>query len=436
MSGAPDLLIVGAGPAGIGAANDCANFGLNALLLDENPAPGGRIWQALERRGARNREEQFALFAIGRLRDGKIDARFGASVWAIEPDGTVFFSHQGQAESVRPKAILLATGTTERPLPIPGWTLPGVMTVGAAQIALKTGGLVPAGRTWIAGQGPLILLYANQVLEAGGSIAGIIDLTRPFSRLRALRHLSVKALPDIAKGLEWKRRLRAVPWIRATRVQANGTDALRSVNFTTERGEQTEPADTLLLHDGVIPSLQVSRAIGLEHEWNEALQCWQPVVDEWGRSSLPHVLVAGDAAGIGGADAAYLSGRIAALGLIGRTEEARGLMARRAARLAVRPLLDMIYRPLSPRPDDATTICRCEDVSAAQIRAAGKAGCQGMNQLKAYTRCGMGPCQGRTCGSIAARVLAEARGVDPGEIEPLRTRFPVKPLPVGDLLGL
>jgi NADPH-dependent 2,4-dienoyl-CoA reductase/sulfur reductase-like enzyme len=441
--GEPDLLIVGAGPAGIGAALEAAGAGLSVLLLDENTAPGGRIWQALERRTPKDEDDRSALDAIARLRASSVDMRFGATVWAIEPDRQVFFSHNGQAQTALPRAVLLATGTTERPLPISGWTLPGVMTVGAAQIALKTGGLLPDGQTWLAGQGPLLLLYANQVLDAGGRIAGVIDLSDrlPFA---ALKHLSLAALPDIRKGLTWRHRLKSagIRWIRASSVKAEGDSTLRRITFTTSQGSRTESADTLLLHDGVIPSIQMTRALGCTHAFSDAQRCWRPVTDEWGVSSVPWILIAGDAAGIAGADAAVLSGRLAAAGLLqrlGRPVDSNAVTALRAnhrQRLAIRPLLDALFRPLALEPDDSTLVCRCEEVTAAQIRQAAQAGCQGMNQLKAYTRCGMGPCQGRTCGPIAMDVLAAAKGLPPSALEPLRTRFPTKPVPVGALLDL
>jgi NADPH-dependent 2,4-dienoyl-CoA reductase/sulfur reductase-like enzyme len=154
----PDLLIVGAGPAGLGAAVEAAQHGLSVMLLDENAAPGGRIWQSLEIRGASDADEAAALALIQRFRAAPVEAHFNASVWAIEPGGEVFWSDPRGAHAVAAGSVLLATGTTERPVPTPGWTLPGVMTVGAAQIALKTGGLLPDGQTWLAGQGPLLLL--------------------------------------------------------------------------------------------------------------------------------------------------------------------------------------------------------------------------------------------------------------------------------------
>jgi NADPH-dependent 2,4-dienoyl-CoA reductase/sulfur reductase-like enzyme len=201
----------------------------------------------------------------------------------------------------------------------------------------------------------------------------------------------------------------------------------------------------LLLHDGVMPSVQMSRALGCAHEWNAAQRSWRPVVDRWGRTSLPHVLVAGDGAGIGGALAAAVSGRIAALAaaqeagridIAARNSAAELLFARRDRLVAARPLLDTLYAPVVPVLDDATIVCRCEEVTAGQIREAATLGCLGLNQLKAFTRSGMGPCQGRMCGAAAADVMAQARGVLVPEVEPYRPRFPTKPVTVGELAAL
>ena len=450
MSGpAVDLLIVGAGPAGVSAAIEASSRGLSVLLLDENAAPGGRIWQALETREALDPDDVAALDTLRAFRACDADARWCASVWAIEPDGAVFWSEGTQTHSSIARYILLATGTTERAVPIPGWTLPGVMTVGAAQIALKTAGLVPSGSTWLAGQGPLLLLYAVQALRAGGRIAGILDLSDGTAPFRALRHLphALRGGRDILKGLAWRREITqaGVPWLSASNLRAEGDGALNRIVFRAGGTEHSRSADLLLLHDGVIPSLQITRALGCTHEWDDRLRCWKPVTDAWGVSSLANVLVAGDGAGIGGAQAAARSGRIAALQvahLRGRIDErtrdqvAGPLRAARARQLAVRPMLDALYAPLVLHIDDATLVCRCEEVSAGAVRNAARLGCLGLNQLKAFTRCGMGPCQGRMCAATIAAVLAEARGVRLRDIEPYRTRFPTKPVTVGALTSL
>jgi NADPH-dependent 2,4-dienoyl-CoA reductase/sulfur reductase-like enzyme len=442
----PDLLIVGAGPAGIGAAIEARQHGLSVLVLDENAAPGGRIWQALESRAPLDDDEAAARHLLRAFRAGGADARWRAGVWAIEPDGQVFWSENGHARSAQPGHIMLATGTTERPLPVPGWTLPGVMTVGAAQIALKTGGLLPTGATWLAGQGPLLMLYAVQALRAGGRIAGILDLSDGFAPLRALRHVpgALRRYVDISKGLAWRRAIAAagVPWIGGSDLRAEGGDRLARISFRAGGRTQTRAADLLLLHDGVMPSLALSSAVGCAHEWDAAQRCWKPVVDRWGQSSVPGIGVAGDGAGVAGAQAAVLSGRIAALAVAharGRIDAttrdtaAAPLRAALARHRATRPLLDTLYAPRAWAVDDATIVCRCESVTAGDLRAAAALGAGGLNQAKAFTRCGMGPCQGRVCGGIAADVLAAARGVPPAAVEPVRVRFPTRPLTVGML---
>jgi NADPH-dependent 2,4-dienoyl-CoA reductase/sulfur reductase-like enzyme len=441
-----DIVIVGAGPAGLAAGVEAARRGLRTVLLDENQAAGGRIWQALEARGGSNPDDEAGVTLIRQFAASSVDTRYGASVWGIEPDGVVFWTRDGKSQSLRARRIVLATGTTERPMPIPGWTLPGVMTAGAAQIALKTGGLVPDGKTWIAGQGPLTLLYAVQAIRAGGKIAGILDLSARSSRWRALRYLP-GAIADVLKGLGWVREIRnaGVPILPANDLRAEGENALTRISFRSNGRSRTEPADLLLLHDGVIPSIQLTRALDCAHVWDERQRCWRPRVNEWGETSVPGIVVAGDGAGVAGALAAALSGQIVALGCahaLGRIDtatrdgEASTLRIRHADALASRPFIDTLFPPLPVNPDDTVLICRCEEVSAGQIRDAVKLGCQGLNQLKAFTRCGMGPCQGRMCGTSVAEVLAGARGVHPREVEPYRTRFPARPLTVGELADL
>lgn len=443
-----DLAIVGAGPAGIAAATEARAHGLSVLVLDENAAPGGRIWQAIETRTAKDGEDRAAQAAVRAVRASGAELRFGASVWCVEPAGGVYWSERGQAHSAEATQVLLATGATERPLPIPGWTLPGVMTVGAAQIALKTGGLVPKGDVWIAGQGPLPLLYAVQALAAGGRIAGVLDLAAPAGRRRALAHLprALRAPSYLARGIAWRLALRraGVRWIRAAEPSAEGDGRLERIRFVADGAIRTEPASMLLLHDGVIPSVQITRALGCAHVWDAAQHCWKPETDAWGRTSLERIVVAGDGAGIGGAAVAVLSGRIAALGIaaaLGRLSEpardsAAALFTARERHRAVRPFLDALFAPLPVEPEDDTVLCRCEEVTAGRVREAVRLGCLGANQLKSFTRAGMGPCQGRMCASSVAAVIAAARGVPVHEIEPYRLRFPTRPLTLGELAAL
>lgn len=447
------LVILGAGPAGMAAALEARARGIEVLLLDENAGPGGQVHRAVggfyrpERGAPGAAQAAEGLRLIEALRASGAEARFGATLWSVEQDLTVTWSEGGAAQQARAGVLLLCAGATERPVPIPGWTLPGVMGVGAAQILLKSAGMLPEGRVWLAGQGPLMWLYAAQVLAKGGVLAGLLDLSPPGAWKRAAWHLprALAAPWYLAQGLGWMRRVRraGVPVIRVRDLAAEGMDRLAHIVFDGRR----EAADLLLLHDGVVPNTQVTRAIqGCAHEWDAAQASLRPVLDEWGSTTRPGVLVAGDGGGVAGARAAALSGRIAALeaarhlGLLSAEQrDAAGgpLLLKRGVELAPRGFLDALYPPLpAARIADETILCRCEEVTAGRVRAAAALGAQGPNQLKAYLRAGMGACQGRVCGPAVQAVMAEARGVEAASLDGLRTRFPTKPVTVAELASL
>ena len=451
-----DFAIVGAGPAGMAAATLAAELGLDTLLIDEQGEPGGQIYRAIDRAPAEapNSSPLGSDYLAGRsvvtrFRASGAGYRPATTVWHIDPDGTLSVVSEGTSETIRARRVLLATGAIERPLPIAGWTLPGVMTVGAAQILLKTADIVPDGRTVLAGQGPLLYLAAMQLARAGAPPAALLETTPHENYHAAARRLGSAwaGRRAVAKGLGWLLAIRraGIPVRHDVRaLRALGRNRVERVVW--DGGEIA--ADHLLLHDGVIPNTQISLALQLAHQWDEAQLCWRPQIDEWGRASLPNIAIAGDGAGIAGADAAILSGRLAALDAataLGRISEpdrdrqARPIRAAFAREQAFRPFLDWLYRPapsvLAP-PDDDTIVCRCEEVTAGQIRRGVRLGAPGPNQLKAFTRCGMGPCQGRICGPIVSAVIAEARGVPMADIGSYRPRAPYKPITVGALAGL
>jgi NADPH-dependent 2,4-dienoyl-CoA reductase/sulfur reductase-like enzyme len=447
-----ELAIIGAGPAGMAAAALADELGLETVLIDEQGSPGGLIYRAIERAEAGTPLGSDYLAGqplVAALRASRVDYRPGTTLWHIDSEGALFLETAGRAEILTARRILLATGAIERPVPIPGWTLPGVMTAGAAQILLKSSGLVPDGRVVLAGQGPLLYLVAAQLARAGAPPTALFETTpfenyleaiRPLAGLWAGRRLLIKGLGLISAvkraGVRIRRGVRGL--------RAVGRRRLERVAW--EDGELV--ADYLLLHEGIIPNIQVSLALQLRHEWDEAQLCWRPCLDAWGQTSLPNIAVAGDGGGIFGAEAAVLSGRLAALdaamwlGHIGAAERDRRAAPIRASvdrERAFRPLLDRLYRPsrsVMVPAEDEVIACRCEEVSVGKVRRATRLGAQGPNQLKAFTRCGMGPCQGRICGPVVAAIAADVLGKPIAEIGTYRPRAPFKPITVGALADL
>ncbi len=447
-----DFAVIGAGPAGMAAATLAAELGLDTLIVDEQDAPGGQIYRGVEQ--AEDSSPLGADYLAGKplaagMRASGATYLPATTVWHIDPDGTLSMVSAGVSRTVRARRVLVATGAIERPAPIPGWTLPGVMTAGAAQIMLKTAGLVPACRAVLAGQGPLVWLVAAQLIHAGAPPALILDTT-PHVNYHAAARLLPRALwparRALRRGISLIREVRGAgfPIVRrVTGVRALGRDRVERVVW--DGGEVA--ADLLLLHEGVIPNTQISLALGLDHRWDAAQFCWRPVVDEWGASALQAISLAGDGGGIAGAGAAALQGRLAALDAASfldkidpaeRDRRARPIRAALRRELAIRPFLDALYRPAPAvlLPADDVVACRCEEITVAQIRRAARLGAQGPNQAKAFTRCGMGPCQGRICGPVVSAVMADTLNKPIAEIGAYRPRAPYKPITLGALAGL
>jgi octopine oxidase subunit A len=454
-----DLLIVGAGPAGMAAAVTARRFGLDVLVVDDQPAPGGQVWRSVETVAAGPRA---AILGDAYLEGRPAVAAFRASgavyepgtgLWQIEPGLRAFVTRDGKARAIEAKSVLLATGAQERPVPFPGWTLPGVLTVGAAQILLKSAGQVPAEPVWLAGSGPLALLYLTQLLDAGGEVAGYLDTTPPGRLGTALKHLpkALCAAGDLAKGVGWAMALkrRGVRIVRhVVDVEAIGSDRIEAIRYRAvgEKG-QTVPADALLVHEGIVPNIHAPLALGCAVQWRDDQDCYVPILDLWGESSQSNIFIAGDGAGIAGVKAATLRGELAALRIavkLGRTADAGATAAARPLRrglareLALRPFLEAMFRPRAEifAPADDTIVCRCEEVTARAVRAMAEIGRPGPNQVKAFTRAGMGPCQGRQCGYTVTRLLATAEGRPAADVGFYRVRPPLKPVTLGELAAL
>jgi len=451
-----DVIVIGAGPAGMSGAVTLAGFGLQVLLLDEQGSAGGQVYRGITLAPLARRDLLGTDYARGNelavaLASSPVQYETGAAVWQMTRDHQVSYLRDGHLQIVQAKAVLLATGAMERPFPIPGWTLPGVMTAGAAQILLKSSGLAPSEPVVLAGCGPLLYLLGWQYLRAGVAIKAIIDTTRREDYWHARRHLfaALRAWPYLRKGLELMHSLRKAGiahYTGAEQLAIEGDDAASGVTFNASGRAVRIATRCVLLHQGVVPNIQFTQSLRARHDWDVSQLCFSPVVDAWGELDVPGVYVAGDGAGIGGAQAAAIQGELAALGIAShlggitealRDQRATSLRSTLQANLRIRPFLDALYRPKEENriPADDVMVCRCEELTAGEIRRFVALGCTGPNQAKSFGRCGMGPCQGRLCGLTVTEVIASARGVPASEVGYYRIRPPIKPITLGELAG-
>ena len=446
-----ELLVVGAGPAGLAAATLAARHGVDVMLLDEQPTPGGQIYRAITSTPLRTHDILGKDYWHGETLVNafkRSHARYqpGATVWAVSRMTTqdpqsgfeIRYSVAGEARMLHARNIILATGAQERPFPIPGWTLPGVMTAGAAQTLFKTTGIVPGKRTVLAGCGPLLYLVAWQYMNAGVKIEALLDTSAADGLSLALPHVwGFLRSPYLAKGLKLVHEVRAKGRIirGITALEAVGADKLDHVRYTADGKTVELPCDQLLLHQGVVPNINLPQAIGVQLRWSETMLCWEPVVDDWGNTNVAEVGIAGDGASITGALAAEHRGRLVALEAcrqLGKIDQAsrdrEGEVHRKALARTVlgRDFFDRLYLPPEQFriPVGDTIVCRCEEVTAAQVRQAVKLGCPDPNQLMSSLRCGMGPCQGRFCNGTVTEIIAQERGLTPQEVGHYQLRFP------------
>lgn len=455
--GSYDVAVVGAGPAGMAAATEAARHGASVLVVDENQGPGGQIHRAVTTTPLQRRDLLGTDYWRGETlaeafaRSG-VDYLPGATVWHLDAGRRLGLSVEGEAHLVQAAQVVLATGALERPFPVKGWTLPGVVTAGAAQTLLKAQGLVASGRVVLAGCGPLLWLLASQYLAAGKPPTLILDTTPAANWRQALPHLpAFLRSPYARKGLgllaKVRRAVRVVSGV--TELSIEGEAKAERVTYRKGRGAPVSvPVDHVLLHQGVIPNVNLAAAAGCEMRWNAEQAAFQPRADEWGATGLDGIWLAGDGAGIAGAEAAATRGALsglasaAALGRIPSAERDRlaaPLRAQLAGQGRGRRFLDLLYRPADHfrRAADEALACRCEEVTGRTLRETAEAlHVSGPNQMKAFLRCGMGPCQGRLCGPTVVETIAAARGVPPEEVGYYRLRSPVKPLTLAEFAAL
>lgn len=446
-----EVVIVGAGPAGIRAAKTLCAHGLRPTLLDEATRGGGQVYRqqppgfsrsAAQLYGFEQRKAQALHGALAQL-SGQLDYRPETLVWNAEAPWLDTL-HQGrEAQRLAFSEVVIATGATDRILPVPGWTLPGVYSLGAAQIALKFQACAIGGRLVLAGSGPLLYLLAWQYAKAGARPLLVLD-SAPFSA-QARATPSLLAQPStFAKGLYYRAwlGLHGVPvHTGAHLLSAEGEQRVQAVNWEDANGQVHRlECDALAFGHTLRSETQLADLLGCAFHWSAANRAWLPTRDDGGRASVPGVYLAGDGAGILGADAAEVAGELAALTLLGD----RGLHVDPARRIELQQRLaslECFRRGLErafPFPEqwaanaaDEVVVCRCEQVSAGEIRTAVRQGHWDINRVKATCRVGMGRCQGRLCGAAAAELIACESGRALDQIGRLRAQAPIKPLPFG-----
>jgi NADPH-dependent 2,4-dienoyl-CoA reductase/sulfur reductase-like enzyme len=387
-----DVLVVGAGPAGLAAAAAATRSGARVGLIDEQARGGGQVWRH-DLAHVASRRARVALRALAS--NLRIEHLAGLRVVAA-PDSHHLVAED--AKSVRQLAfdrLVLATGARELLLPFPGWTLPGVTGAGGLQALVKNGWPIARRRVVVAGSGPLLLAAAATLRTHGAQVVAIVEQAS-LAQIAAFATRLPRWPGKFVQALALKARLANVPYRMGSIVRAaHGATRLEAIEIDDGRRRSHVPCDALACGFGLVPNVELAAALGCALD--ESVRHPHVVVDRWQRSSLEHVYAVGEACGVGGVDCAHIEGAIAGFAATGSEQAARSLFARRAharrfaALLTEHFALDARVRTLTTAD---TLVCRCEDVPFRAITDFSDA-----RSAKLATRCGMGACQGRICGT-------------------------------------
>jgi thioredoxin reductase len=409
------VAVVGAGPAGIAAATRAGEAGADVIVVDEGGVAGGQIWRRLSGRaprGARRWLERFARSGARLVRD--------AQVISASRDGSLEVERLrpfGEKAKVRARTLIVATGARERFLPFPGWTLPNVIGVGAAQALLKSGASFRGRRAVVAGSGPL-LLPAAAALAAGRARVAIVAEQAPGPAVHRFVFGLTARPAKLVQAARYRAGFVSAPYRTGVWVsEARGESSVRQVVLTDGERSWTEPCDLLCCGYGLVPNLELPLLLDC------AIVEGKVVVDEHQQTSQPGIYCAGEATGVGGVELALAEGEIAGLAAAGRHEEARRLFPVRSRLRAFAASLDQVFalrEELKSLADPKTIVCRCEDVPFGRLDSSWS-----RRQAKLYTRAGMGPCQAKVCGPALEFLFGwEADSVRP----------PLRPTPLSSFL--
>ena len=453
-----DCIVIGAGPAGLACAAEVAGKGLEVAVLDEQAGPGGQIYRNIT--GTSAAQQQIlgtdyteGLELVENFTRASLDYFPQSRVWQAAENGAVYFSRNGASRKLSAPNLVMCTGAMERPVPFPGWTLPGVMTCGGMSNLYKDSGLIPSEPVVIAGSGPFVWLVAEHLLALDAPIAAILD-TSPLKQIfPALKEVAgaVKRLDFMMKGVRLiadvhlAARKKKVPIYRNVKeIRAQGAKRLERVSAVTGSRQLLFEVTVLLVSEGIIPNTSLFRQIGCAHAWNPVQRFWHPLVQDEGQTNLSSVYIAGDGGFVHGAKSAQYKGQLTGLAIARQMhristaeyeEQAVPVRRQLVRELVPRPFIDALYAPRRDlfSLDEQTVICRCEGVTAGRVRELVREGLIDHNEIKAIIRCGMGPCQGRMCSSAVLELIAEVSGLDPAETRQHRLRPPIKPVSLQEL---
>jgi len=448
-----DVIVLGAGPAGATCAATAAESGRRVAVIDEQPRAGGQVWRApmggFPGKGDADQASGDALRQ--RLAASPATGLLGHRVWSVVRTASGYrvdtLGPDGPTALEAP-SLVVATGAHERVVPFPGWTTPGVIGLAAATVLLKSHGVVPGRRLVVAGCGPLLAVVAAGLVKAGAEVAAIVDIAPRSAWLSRLP--AILGQPHLAaRGLSWAFAVAkaGVPTLSGQGVRrVEGDEAVSRVvigpvdadGAPVEGPERVIEADSVIVGHGLTTASEVTRLLRAEHRFDRLRGGWIPVVDGAFQTSLPGLHAIGDGAGIRGQAMASLAGEALGWHLAGRTAEAAATRARMAA---ATPFSDAMAGLMAQRPAQVrsiapeTVVCRCEDVTRAEIDAAVDAGATQIDQLKHFTRCGMGPCQGRSCADTVQELMAARLGASREAIGQWTGRPPLRPVPLGEVIG-
>lgn len=450
-----DILVIGAGPAGMSAALEALRFDLRVIVIDRQQEAGGQIFRQVG-----SAPEQ-ALSSLGKdyTRGKKLVEDFMTSGAVFQPETQLWHIVPGMAyvrtpegcSVIRARHIIIATGGMERPAPVSGWTKPGVLGVGAADTLLKSSGTLPDGPVIICGNGPLILQAVEHFNMFKIPVAGVVltsSTSAPVKALLKAYHSFSRPLYALhGANLGIKMLLRNKIFTNASSLAISGEEGDFTLSFEQGAKRRTLKGAAVLLHEGVVPETRITRLARMRHIWDEQQRYWHAESSIWGDTNVNGISVAGDCAGVLGADAAMASGHLSGLEaakLLGRLTVAERAKQGASALGIYRRCLSMqeytgaIFTPRLSAvdiPDDAT-VCRCEGLTAGELRKWISAGCWSLDALKAQSRCGMGTCQGRMCSPAAAELIANAYGIPLEALPQYHAQFPLTPVSFGELADM